>query len=112
MLVFVFECINKYTLLAGQAAAAPKKGATAPVVESTPTPSPPSAEVSAPIPTTPPPVPPKPFAPMSSTPVSSIKIPVTPQPLPPGQAESMITGSRTEQRVSIRKSIPLKLSVL
>ncbi|XP_054710320.1 dihydrolipoyllysine-residue succinyltransferase component of 2-oxoglutarate dehydrogenase complex, mitochondrial-like [Uloborus diversus] len=63
----------------------------------------PSTEESVPIPTTPPPAPPKPSAPVSSKPVSSIKIPVTPTPLPPGQAESTITGTRTEQRVKMNR---------
>lgn len=87
-----------------------KVGGTAaakePVAAETPKspPAPPSeAEVSTSPPTTPPPVPPKPSTPQTSKPVSSIKIPVTPTPLPPGQAESVITGSRTEQRVKMNR---------
>ncbi|GFT51419.1 dihydrolipoyllysine-residue succinyltransferase component of 2-oxoglutarate dehydrogenase complex, mitochondrial [Trichonephila clavipes] len=76
------------------AAETPKSGPPAPPSE---------AEVSTPTPTTPPPVPPKPSTPQASKPVSSIKIPVTPTPLPPGQAESVITGSRTEQRVKMNR---------
>ncbi|CAL1284415.1 unnamed protein product [Larinioides sclopetarius] len=83
---------------------APKEApAAAPAAKSGPPASPSEADVSAPPPTTPPPVPPKPSAPQTSKPVSSIKIPVTPTPLPPGQAESTITGTRTEQRVKINR---------
>ncbi|KFM56835.1 Dihydrolipoyllysine-residue succinyltransferase component of 2-oxoglutarate dehydrogenase complex, mitochondrial, partial [Stegodyphus mimosarum] len=99
--------ICKLRVGAGQVAATSKEAAT----PSTPTESPvappvvspPAPQDSTPIPTTPPPVPPKPSAPISSKPVSSIKIPVTPVPLPPGQAESTITGSRTEQRVKMNR---------
>ncbi|GBO26102.1 Dihydrolipoyllysine-residue succinyltransferase component of 2-oxoglutarate dehydrogenase complex, mitochondrial [Araneus ventricosus] len=83
-----------------EAAAAP---AEVPAAKSGPPASPSEADVSAPPPTTPPPVPPKPSAPQASKPVSSIKIPVTPTPLPPGQAESTITGTRTEQRVKMNR---------
>ncbi|GFQ87522.1 dihydrolipoyllysine-residue succinyltransferase component of 2-oxoglutarate dehydrogenase complex, mitochondrial [Trichonephila clavata] len=80
-----------------------KEPAAAETSKSGPPAPPTEAEVSTPTPTTPPPVPPKPSTPQASKPVSSIKIPVTPTPLPPGQAESVITGSRTEQRVKMNR---------
>ncbi|GIY14769.1 dihydrolipoyllysine-residue succinyltransferase component of 2-oxoglutarate dehydrogenase complex, mitochondrial [Caerostris darwini] len=82
---------------------APKEEAASETPKSEPPSSPSEADVSAPPPATPPPVPPKPSAPQSSKPVSSIKIPVIPTSLPPGQAESTIIGSRTEQRVKMNR---------